>query len=321
MSSPLRGVNLGGWLVLEPWITPGLFEGSEAVDEYTYCQLHAEDLSALTKHRDSFITEQDFAWLQAHGIEAVRLPVGYWLFGDEAPYAATVKYVDKAFTWAKKHKIKILLDLHGAPSSQNGKIHSGRQGAIEWDAHKTLDVLIRLAEQYGQYQALLGISLLNEPSPEIGKSALKDFYVQAYHELRSRCAKDAWIIFSDAFRPRWWRREFEQGVFPAMSLDYHHYQIYRWMDKLLPVRWQLWRTSFTVPHKIRRMAKHHPVIIGEWSLALRTGKRVTPAQRQQYAQRQLAAFSSAQAWFFWNYRTGYGSSWSYRECVDESLIA
>ena len=26
----LRGVNLGGWLVLEKWITPSLFEGLEA---------------------------------------------------------------------------------------------------------------------------------------------------------------------------------------------------------------------------------------------------------------------------------------------------
>lgn len=41
----IRGVNLGGWLVLEPWITPVLFEevnvdGNEGliVDEYTYAQ-------------------------------------------------------------------------------------------------------------------------------------------------------------------------------------------------------------------------------------------------------------------------------------------
>ena len=28
--SNLRGVNLGGWLVLEKWITPSLFEGLQA---------------------------------------------------------------------------------------------------------------------------------------------------------------------------------------------------------------------------------------------------------------------------------------------------
>ena len=41
----IRGVNLGGWLVLEPWITPVLFEEVNigdneglVVDEYTYAQ-------------------------------------------------------------------------------------------------------------------------------------------------------------------------------------------------------------------------------------------------------------------------------------------
>jgi glucan 1,3-beta-glucosidase len=35
---PMRGVNIGGWLVLEPWITPSLFENKPAwvVDEWTY---------------------------------------------------------------------------------------------------------------------------------------------------------------------------------------------------------------------------------------------------------------------------------------------
>ena len=41
----IRGVNLGGWLVLEPWITPKIFEEvnvgrikGAVVDEYTYNQ-------------------------------------------------------------------------------------------------------------------------------------------------------------------------------------------------------------------------------------------------------------------------------------------
>ena len=33
----IRGVNLGGWLVLEKWMTPSVFEGLAAVDETTYC--------------------------------------------------------------------------------------------------------------------------------------------------------------------------------------------------------------------------------------------------------------------------------------------
>lgn len=315
----LRGVNLGGWLVLEPWLTPSVYKGSAAVDEYTFCQ--TEDLARLTKHRETFITEHDFAWLQAHNIEAVRLPVGHWLFGDEPPYAGTVQYVDQAFAWAAKHKLKILLDLHGAPDSQNGAVHSGRRGSVAWDAQKTLVILIRLAERYGRHPALLGISLLNEPSPKLGKGALKGFYQQAYRELYSHCSADTWIVFSDAFRPWRWRWEFKRLQFPAMLIDYHHYQIYSWLDKLLPIKWQLWRAAHTLPPKVRRMAVHHPVIIGEWSLALRGGKAVTVKQRQQYARLQQTAFVAADAWFFWTYKTEYGGSWSFRYCIEQDLIA
>src|SRR5699024_7473129 len=37
---PIRGVNLGGWLSLEPFITPSLFDyddDAKVIDEYTLC--------------------------------------------------------------------------------------------------------------------------------------------------------------------------------------------------------------------------------------------------------------------------------------------
>jgi glucan 1,3-beta-glucosidase len=39
----IRGVNLGGWFVLEPWITPSIFEATpdNVVDEYTMGELTA----------------------------------------------------------------------------------------------------------------------------------------------------------------------------------------------------------------------------------------------------------------------------------------
>lgn len=47
----LRGVNLGGWLVLEKWMTPSLFEGLQAVDETSYCvELGACAEQTLTAH-------------------------------------------------------------------------------------------------------------------------------------------------------------------------------------------------------------------------------------------------------------------------------
>ena len=59
----IKGVNLGNWLVLEKWMSPKLFDGTDAEDEFHLCA----DLDRATRrerlkvHRDSYVTERDFA--------------------------------------------------------------------------------------------------------------------------------------------------------------------------------------------------------------------------------------------------------------------
>jgi len=57
----VRGVNLGGWLLLEPWITPSIFNPLPAnvVDEYTLTQQLGPDAakSLLTQHWNTWITQ------------------------------------------------------------------------------------------------------------------------------------------------------------------------------------------------------------------------------------------------------------------------
>lgn len=71
-STKVRGVNIGGWLVLEPWITPSLFDntGDDRIkDEWTFGQFYRSKggESVLKKHWDTWITEDDFAQIKAAG--------------------------------------------------------------------------------------------------------------------------------------------------------------------------------------------------------------------------------------------------------------
>lgn len=87
--SPLRSFaifahSLGGWLVTEPFIVPGLYEPYEndttqAVDEYTLTQKYGSNATAMMKdHYDTFITEEDFALIAGAGLSWIRLPFGFW---------------------------------------------------------------------------------------------------------------------------------------------------------------------------------------------------------------------------------------------------
>lgn len=80
----IKGVNLGNWLVLEKWMSPALFDGTTADDEYYLpTQLDPAVYEARIKtHRAEYINERDFATIASWGLNSVRIPVPYFIFGD-----------------------------------------------------------------------------------------------------------------------------------------------------------------------------------------------------------------------------------------------
>ena len=113
------GVNLGGWFVLEPWITPSMFpaDQDQVVDEYTLMQYLGENAqSTMDNHWDTWITEDDFTQIAAAGLNHVRIPVGYWAVSPQEgdPYVTgQLDRLDNAVTWARAAGLKMLIDLHG----------------------------------------------------------------------------------------------------------------------------------------------------------------------------------------------------------------
>ncbi|ETO73444.1 hypothetical protein F442_10431 [Phytophthora nicotianae P10297] len=151
-NSQVRGVNLGGWLVLEPWITPTLFyqflntqqrfgdkaPEKTAMDMYTFCTaLGKEEANRqLRIHYDNWVTEKDIAELAAAGINSLRVPVGDWMFNPYEPFAGctdgAVDALDRVADLALKYGLEILLDIHGLIGSQNGFDNSGKSSNVKW---------------------------------------------------------------------------------------------------------------------------------------------------------------------------------------------
>ncbi|KAJ8769540.1 hypothetical protein K2173_005143 [Erythroxylum novogranatense] len=164
---------------------------------------HNRAKEILKKHRNSFITIEDFQFLYRHGINTVRIPIGWWIAFDPNPPApfvgGSLEALDNAFSWAQAYDIKCIIDLHAAPGSQNGVEHSAsRDGTIDWPTpdfiSQTLDVIEFLASRYAKHPALLGIELLNEPSAaSVPLEVLVPYYKKSYDIVRKYSAS-AYVI-------------------------------------------------------------------------------------------------------------------------------
>ncbi len=318
-----RGVNLGGWLVLERWMTPSVFEGTKAQDEYSLMlELGAEEAKVrLKKHRDSFITETDFAEIRKAGLEAIRLPIGYWMFGDEAVYEGAIEYVDKAFAWAIKHKLKVLLDFHGLKGSQNGKSHSGRAGSVEWSLEanmkQSLAVIQCLAERYNNFE-LYGIEIMNEPDlTRVKPRRHVEFITEARQIVRNTCPATVKVVVSDGFRPHEVSDLLYKAKITDVVLDMHLYQLFSKKDIKLDLDGHIRMAGIGWADLIKKIqGRGIETLIGEWSMALDDGSKFFSYHDrylvyEAYGKAQQRTFESFGCdWFYWSYKTEDEGIWS-----------
>lgn len=295
----VKGVNLGNWLVLEKWMSPALFEGTTAEDEYYLPrQLSKEVYEARIKiHRAEYITERDFTRIKSMGMDAVRIPVPYFIFGDREPFISCVEELDKAFCWAEKYGLQILIDLHTAPDSQNGFDNGGISGVCKWsqepdEVEFELSVLERLAKRYGTRPGLWGIEILNEPiledmwttmdvanrykpaDPEKARGSrpntmefIRSFYLEAYDRIRKYMPDEKYVVIHDAFELKAWKEFMREDKYKNVVLDTHQYlMVAEALGCEQTVESYTAYIRGTLAKDIEEMQQYFPVICGEWCL-------------------------------------------------------
>ncbi|KAI9840461.1 MAG: hypothetical protein M1837_001617 [Sclerophora amabilis] len=290
-ANPIRGVNVGGWLSIEPFITPSLFESYDPklkiVDEYTLCK-HLGPSKAketLEKHYATFVTEQTMADIAAAGMDHIRIPYSYWAIatypGD--PYVPQVswRYLLRGIEWARKHGLRINLDLHGLPGSQNGWNHSGRFGQVRWlngtdgdlNGQRSLDIHEQVAEFFAQprYKNILSIyGLANEPKmTKLEPTRVEQWTTKAITIVREK-GITAKITFGDGFLGLSnWKGKFTD--FDGLILDAHQYVIFNTDQISFPHKEKVTFTcagwSGQTRQSMNRATGFGPTICGEWSQA------------------------------------------------------
>ncbi|KZT26278.1 glycoside hydrolase family 5 protein [Neolentinus lepideus HHB14362 ss-1] len=344
-----QSVNLGSWFVHEQWLTPSTFKCSSGkqISEWdiaTGWGSPAAARSLLEKHWDSFITQEDFDYLASVGINTVRVPIGYWNLGptfcqgtpfEEVAdvYANSWSRVKQAINFADRAGLGVLVDLHGAPGSQNGQPHSGvSDGQTNLfddpsNVEKTMQVLTFLMTELDQVTNIAGIQILNEPKNVVG---LEDFYTEAISRMRqvSPQAVRFPLYIHDGFDlDRFSRYVANRSDFVVQ--DHHSYFVFSSPDIAESASQHAADVQSSILTDLQNAAvvSHRNLVVDEWSCALAPQSLAQESDKsgaqQRFCADQAMIYSDVIAgWSFWAYMKedcDTDPGWCFRSAVGKYL--
>lgn len=218
----LQGVNIGGWLLIEPWIIDA--ERQEGIvaekDIWDFkgrrepFTVEEESRALRQTFRDNWFTKDDVEKIAAAGLNSVRLPI-WWraINNSDKEYGGGLEYIDNCIEWCKNKGLYVILDLHGAPGGQNkiGENTGEQTNADLWKNETFQDHTVKwwrtIAERYKNESTVAGYDIINEALPDDGDLLTEDdfedmigLYNRIYDEIRyvERDQKRKHIIILEA---------------------------------------------------------------------------------------------------------------------------
>lgn len=340
----LKGINAGQILLQEGWMSPFALEPSKNEDgsyvkdgdgNLQYPEFSEEEFRAGIKNNPNlntydmeelmaiywncFFTEEDFRIIKEDlQLNAIRLPFYYLNVLNED---LTLKSEEEAFSYldwfvsqAAKHGLYVILDLHGAPGSQNGYEHSGaaKRESKLWDNEENIAATVAIwdfiSHHYTNTAPELGAwiatyDIMNEPTygyQGVTNRKCWDVFDRIYDTIREN--GDCHVITMEGC----W--DFSTLPDPAeygwenVQYEYHWYN---WWSNILPYE------VLYAYHDTTNIGRDYdvPVLIGEFTLFEDTERW----------QKQLAMFDARNySWTIWNYKTTvtgwWTSSWGVYTC-------
>ncbi|XP_044511267.1 probable glucan 1,3-beta-glucosidase A [Mangifera indica] len=266
----------------------------------------------MREHWATFIVEDDFKFIAENGVNAVRIPVGWWIASDPTPpkpyVGGSLEALDKAFTWAQKYGVKIIIDLHAAPGSQNGLEHSSsRDGSQEWGLtdetiQESVSVIDFLTARYAKSPSLYAVELLNEPlAPGATLDMLNEYYKAGYNAIREH-SSTAYVVMSNRIGA-----SNSTELFPVTSgltravIDVHYYNLFSDIFDNMTVQQNINFININRTAQLNQVTTSNGplTLVGEWVAEWQV-RNATTEDYQRFAKAQLEVYERASfGWAYW----------------------
>lgn len=269
-----RGVNLGNWFIQEFW------EGVSSVgtfDTGLYTQVRGdaamqanpnltdEQMEVLKDlYIDNYIKEEDFALIAGLGMNTVRIPFTCYNITNDGHTLREDAFdkLDWAVEMCEKYGLYAVIDLHGAPGSQNQDIHSGDDSQFalyssEENMNYTCELWKAIAAHFADNKTVAAYDLLNEPRSAPGKYGGKinfEFYDRLYQAVRT--VDENHMILMECFTFPVHGDRSAKYEWDNFCLEYHIYN-------LTPFSQKTCLLFYKAMHNIMNYGV--PVYVGEWN--------------------------------------------------------
>ncbi|PPD67764.1 hypothetical protein GOBAR_DD35357 [Gossypium barbadense] len=207
-----------------------------------------------------------------------------------------------------KYGLKVIIDLHAAPGSQNGWEHSGsRDSSQEWGKTdetitQTVAVIDFLASRYAKSPSLYAVELINEPlSPGATLSSVIEYYKAGYAAVR-RHTSTAFVVMSNRLGPMKPSELFPMASgFKRSVIDVHYYNLFEDMFNNMTVQQNI---DFVYNNRSSQLnyvtTSNGPLtFVGEWVAEW----QVVGAGKEDYqrlAEAQMEVYGRASfGWAYW----------------------
>jgi aryl-phospho-beta-D-glucosidase BglC (GH1 family) len=329
----VRGVNLGGLFIIEPWMMGDEWSAmgcSDQKSEFDCVMALGQDAAdqAFQKHWDTWITEDDIAQIASLGLNTIRIPIGYWMKEDlidssEHFPRGGFQYLERVCGWANDQGLYVILDLHGAPGAQEPEQPFTGQYAPDvgfFDdynygrAYEWLEYMTNASHTNPSFASVGAIELVNEPLQDAGRvsSMISTFYPTSYNRIRAvedglgvSSGDRLHIQMMDAL----WGSGDPTSSLPSDAVDtlYDDHNYVKWTPDV-----DISRDGYMQFSCTNSRGGNSPVIVGEWSLSVADGSEWNdeftldaPDAAEWYNKwwsAQVMGYEKEQGWIFWTWK-------------------